>query len=107
MSQQVAARWTRKAWDLYVEQVAGSVTEPEVGGLLAPPQRLPIVTFVCPFCLQMQSGMDLAQEVGSDAFTARWRECQHAVSVDGPLFGSDREGTGTVLTTWSDETGLG
>lgn len=89
MSQQVAARWTRKAWDLYVEQVGDTIAEPEVGTICAPPQQLPVLTFVCPFCLQMQSGMDLTQQEGAEAFTATWRECRHAVSVDGPTVGGD------------------
>ncbi|MFF9118225.1 hypothetical protein ACF09Y_21945 [Streptomyces massasporeus] len=84
MPEQVAARWTRRTWDQYVEQVGDSISEPEISVLTLERTWAPRLTIVCPFCLRMQSEMTVVQAEGGESFTVTWRECQHAVSVEGP-----------------------
>lgn len=87
MSQQVTAEWTRQVWDMYVEQVRDGISEPDISIDSSWRTTLPRITFVCPFCLRMQSGMEIVQAEGAESFTATWRDCQHAVTVDGPVVG--------------------
>jgi hypothetical protein len=80
--QQTATRWTRKRWDEYLDQVRDTMVVPDLDIRSRARTVLPTVTYVCPFCLHMQSGMDIVQPEGSAEFTATWRDCGHSVAVE-------------------------
>ena len=82
MSDTAVTPWSRQTWDNYIEQVRDSISEPDITIDSSWRTTLPRIPFVCPFCLHMQSGMEIAQPEGSASFTATWKDCGHAVTVE-------------------------
>ncbi|MFF5801607.1 hypothetical protein [Streptomyces albogriseolus] len=81
MSEQTAVRWTRGAWDDYVEQVRETLSDPEFSPYREQPLMPPAIMYVCPLCHRAAAILNITRRQGVDSFTATWKDCGHTVSV--------------------------